>query len=84
MEPIRSCLIDENANEIEDWVEKVLVIMNFFMFEQFHIEYFEILVEVNDPAVVILSNVFEVIKQKFQLCLLFSFLFVPDHLILLK
>ena len=79
-------LIDEYADQIKNRIEQIFVIFDLLPFQQLHIEYLQVLVEINDPAIVIFLHILEVAKQKLKLSLLLIILclFVADHLILLE
>lgn len=79
-------LIDEDADQIENRVEHVLMIFDLLSFEQLHIQYLQIFIEIDDPAVVIFLNIFEIVEQKLKLSLFLIVLcfFMIDDLILLQ
>jgi hypothetical protein len=83
---VRFGSIDKDADKVEDGVEHVLVLLNLLSFQQFDVEDLEILVEVDNPAVVVFLYILQVVEQKLQLrqLLLLAFLPHPNHLVLLQ
>lgn len=62
------------------------MIFDLLSFQQLHIEYLQVLVEIDDPAIVIFLHILEVAKQKLKLSLFLIIirLFVTNHLVLLE